>query len=209
MKSQFEPFTFRELNSLEDSLLLPWLDLYESAFPQNERLPVSAVLSILLQKQRGEKNPAHCLAALDSSGRLLGIAIYFHKSNAPVLVLWYLAVMPDLRSAGIGSRIYRYIEQRARADCKAIVFDVEIPERANDEAERSQRERRISFYRQLGARMLGGVYYAICANPGYEPVPMHLMVHPLHPLGAPEAFDLANRVVDGDVLSRVGELALM
>ena len=40
-----EPLRIIEINSLNDDLLPAWLDLYETAFPANERVLVSTFFS--------------------------------------------------------------------------------------------------------------------------------------------------------------------
>ena len=42
-----EPLFFVPIEDLHDELLLPWLDLYETAFPPTERVLISTILENL------------------------------------------------------------------------------------------------------------------------------------------------------------------
>ena len=55
--------TFGELTSLEDGLLLPWLDLYETAFPPYEKVLVSHFLSLLKSKNSDQGKAEFVLRA--------------------------------------------------------------------------------------------------------------------------------------------------
>ena len=68
--------------------------------------------------------------------------------------LLYLAVLPQMRGAGVGSLVMPLIKQKARG---ALVLEVEDPEEAKNEEELKVRLRRIAFYKRLGFAMLDGV----------------------------------------------------
>lgn len=200
------PITLVELASRSDDRLLPWLDLYESAFPPEERVAVSTLLGYLKDKETGGASGAHLLAALDPAGDLAGMAIYHELAEERVAFLWYLAVQPALRSGGMGAQIYRSILERLPRDFVMLIFDVEIPEHLSDPAAQALARRRIGFYRRLGARVLGGIRYRQQAADWHDPVPLHLMIHPLQPLTARQAFDLARRIFSEEVVLQTGEL---
>jgi GNAT superfamily N-acetyltransferase len=199
---------FAEIVTLSDDLLLPWLDLYEVAFPPSEKELVSSHLRLLKEKERGLAQDQHLLAALDGEGKLIAMAKYEFLPRCSAACLAYLAVRSDARSQGIGARVYQEIRrQLTSVSCRALVLEVEIPGRAPSAEEAQLATRRIQFYRRLGAHLLRGVDYTQSVGPHQPPLPMHVTVHPFQPVDGEEAFELA-RCVLGKRLERAGELAL-
>jgi GNAT superfamily N-acetyltransferase len=218
---------FVELTSLQDDLLLPWLDLYETAFPAAERVLVSKHLLAL----RGESDPDEpgehrLLAALAGNATFAGLARYQVLPDLGVAYLWYLATAPEVRNQGVGTKFYQEIVRRARgpavqAAMQAMVIEVEIPaqpgggegasaaaENPAVEAERALAQRRIAFYRRQGARLLEGIHYLQTVGRHQAPVPMHVMFHAFAALDAGQAFALA-RSLWGEQVNQVGELRLV
>jgi ribosomal protein S18 acetylase RimI-like enzyme len=195
-------FSFVPIQDPQENLLLPWLDLYETAFPPNEKILVSTILKSLRNRQnRG----THMDAILNGNGLFIGMAMYELPSIHPVAVLWYIAVMPDQRSQGWGSKIYHGILSQINPDIyKALVFEVEIP---SETGASTDAERRIRFYQKNGAKLLTGVHYLQSVGWHQPPTPMHIMVHPLQPLDAETAYELAYRIF-GNAMQKTGTVAL-
>jgi GNAT superfamily N-acetyltransferase len=206
-----DAITYLEITSLEDGLLLPWLDLYETAFPPNEKLLVSHFLDLLKMKANGQGENEWMLAAVDSSRSLLGLACYERMPEVGAAVLWYLAVDPRARNRGLGGQFYDYIVGLAdRAHCRALLLEVEIPERGESAEHSELARRRIAFYRRHGAFVLQGVDYLQYVGWHQPPTPMSIMVHPLPAMGGVDAtacFQLA-KAYAGDALTQSGSLAL-
>lgn len=201
-------FRLHELSRLDDPLLLPWLDLYETSFPPNEKVLVSDHLRVLHRKAQGEGQGETLLAAVDPAGTLGAMARYEVCRDPDVAWLWYLAVRPELRNRGLGAWIYRHLlGEIAAAGLEAALFEVEIPTLAHSEEERRFAERRIHFYRRLGAFLVEGIDYEQSVGSHCPPTPMHLMVHPFRQHTADEWFDLLDRATGGSV-RRTGRLAL-
>jgi GNAT superfamily N-acetyltransferase len=201
-----------ELTSADDKLFLPWLDLYETAFPPHEKMLVSTHLQILKAKAGGGAPEHVLLAALANTsaggGQFAGLVRYELIPPDQAAVLWYLAVNPALRSQGLGSQIYQEILRRIEPHTyRAMLFEVEIPELQEKDAESELASRRIQFYRRQGALLLGGIHYLQSVGWHQPLTPMHLMVHPIQPLSPQEAFDLCKRVFE-DTLAQTGELTL-
>jgi ribosomal protein S18 acetylase RimI-like enzyme len=194
----------RELESVTDDLLLPWLDLFETAFPPPERVLVSEILALLRDKAPGLVQSHHLLAALEPPGQFVGMA-WYELWPKDVGLLGYIAVVPEKRGQGIGSRFYREIVKRISA--RVLFLEMEMPEEATSEQQRQFALRRIQFYRQLGALRLTGIHYLQTVGPHQPLTPMHLMVHPFEPIDALEVFELAQGVF-GDLICQVGPLAL-
>jgi GNAT superfamily N-acetyltransferase len=104
----------RDLEAVTDDLLLPWLDLFETAFPPPERVLVSAILGILRDKASGLAQSHHLLAALEPPGQFVGMA-WYELWPKDVALLGYIAVVAERRGQGIGTRFYREIVQRLSA----------------------------------------------------------------------------------------------
>jgi ribosomal protein S18 acetylase RimI-like enzyme len=127
--------------------------IYEASFPPEERDDTQSQLAKLY---RGGKD---CYLAVDGEW-LLGLALVSQFTDFPAAYLEYLAVDPSARNAGIGRRILDYLRHDlangGRPDVKGVIFEVERPEDAKDDAERELRERRIVFYQRAGAVLVDG-----------------------------------------------------
>lgn len=194
-----------EITDLDDGLLLPWLDLYETAFPPAERMLVSFYLRLLREKWEGLQ-PDHHLLAVQREGIFVGLAHYVIISEHNLAWLWMFAVTLEARDHGVGAAIYGEIVRRLPAGTVAILIEVERPDLAQTEAERELAERRIAFYRRQGARLLEGVHYVQSVGPHQSPLPMHVMVHPLQVLDVETEFRYAQAVL-GDAIAQTGQLA--
>lgn len=200
---------FHEIVSLNDELYDPWLDLYQTAFPLNEQMRVSDHNRVLRSKAKGKAKEEHLLAALDREGKLVAMARYDDLPECRAAALWYMAVVPGLRSKGIGSRLYQHILQQlgaAQPAAEALLLEVETPELTHTPKERELAVKRIAFYQRNGAKLLRGIDYT--QSVGWQPpVRMSIMVHPLHAMAADEAFRLAECLFE-DSLQQAGPLAL-
>lgn len=197
-----------EITGPDDDLFLPWLDLYETAFPAYERVLISDQIRLLRAKRAGGRPDEKLFALLQADSPLAGLVQYQFFRSLGVIFLWYLAVQPNLRSQGFGSWAYQALCRDGReAGCKTAIFEVEIPEKAESAEGTRLAERRIAFYRREGAYLLEGIEYDQVIGWHAPPTRMHLMIHPFQALPAQEAFDLAKELFD-DSLRQVGPLSL-
>jgi GNAT superfamily N-acetyltransferase len=197
-----------ELETPEDDLLLPWFDLYETAFPPEEQMRVSDILDVLKKHKNGIPTDGHIAAIVDDAGEFQGLVWYEIDSEGGFALLWYLAVVEEARSKGVGAWAYNEIARIAKErGVNALVLEVEMPEAAHTDEERTLRQRRIEFYRRNGARLLHGVYYTVGMCPFLPPIPMNIMFHPFTDLAPEDAF-LAAKDVLGETVTITGELAL-
>jgi GNAT superfamily N-acetyltransferase len=200
--------TFLEIIGLQDDLLLPWLDLYETAFPANEKVLVSHFLALLKMKGKKLETWEYLIAGVDSSRKLLGLACYQLIPAVGVAVLWYLAIHPEARNLGLGGKFYDYITGLFdKTLYQALLLEVEIPEQLKTDEERKRAARRINFYRRHGAYLLEGIDYLQYIGWHCPPTPMHIMVHPLRVLDAAACFALT-KAYAGDALKQSGRLKL-
>ncbi len=197
---------FVDITSASDDLFIPWIELYETAFPPEERILVSRFLDLLKAKGRGEYPDSHMQAALDEDGEFAALLRFDLIREREAAYLWYLAVHPEARNGGVGSQCFAYVLDRAvEAGMKALVWEVEAPEHIEDPARREPAERRIGFYRRQGALMLTGIHY-VQKLPHQPPVPLRVMVRPIQPVTPQDVFQLANNLLEG--VNQVGELGL-
>lgn len=104
-----------------------------------------------------------------ADGREAAYAVCAAGNRSGFVLISLLAVYPEYRGKGFGTGFIREIK-RIYADKKGVIVEVEKPENAKDEAEKTNREKRIAFYRKAGFEAVPGIEYSIWT------VPMHLMV---------------------------------
>jgi ribosomal protein S18 acetylase RimI-like enzyme len=124
-------------------------DLYESAFPPEERDDTDKLVEGLLDGSRP------CLAAR-KAGDLAGFAVYSVLGETRIAFLEYLAVRPELRNQGIGAQLLQEFKRRIGErvpSMRGIVFEVDPPDDATG-AEAQLRARRIAFYERNGATLV-------------------------------------------------------
>jgi hypothetical protein len=151
--------------------------LYESSFPASEREPRDVILKSV------RAGTALAIRARTSC-HTIGMATAHLIQNPPIPFLVYLAVSQELRSRKIGAALF----ENAWVSCLnryetdglkpvGIVWEVEIPERAPNDNEVHNRQRRIAFFTRLGAQVLA-LNYVQPPVDGITTVPMHLMFRP-------------------------------
>lgn len=112
------------------------LALYESAFPANERREPEEIIG-------SEGGPGELLA-VKCGGELAGmLAVLTFKDITHIL---YFAVMPEMRSRGIGAAALGALRERYPG--QSIIADPERPEPGSPNIE--QRRRRLAFYERCG-----------------------------------------------------------
>lgn len=130
----------------------------------------------------------HLIAAKE--GKKIVGAIYGHLiskigiENRGIGFVTYIAVLPEYRRQGIGTRLIQQLAERVNADTQPItgkpimgmVFEIE--ENGKEEIK--------GAVSKLGARPLDIIYFQPALRKGYEPGQMHLWFQPLPPL-PPEA----------------------
>lgn len=157
---------------------------------------------------RGDESHDHLLAAVNDQQQLIGIIHYVVVPESNVACLWYFAIQASLHSQGLGSKMFRkFCDHLEPLNIQALLFEVEIPEQAESPEQRELAMRRIAFYRRLGASLLNGIDYLQNIGWHHPPTPMHLMVYPLRPLDAQQAFNLTQAVFQ-EYVQQIGPLAL-
>lgn len=130
----------------KDSPYLPQVKaLYESAFPENERIPIKQLLDNKIKREFWaffDKKESENVAA----PRFCGFSNSISHSDITNIV--YFAVEPELRSRRYGSQILQAI--RDKHPNSRIVVDIEVEEDSKDAEELERRNRRREFYLRNG-----------------------------------------------------------
>ncbi len=130
-------------------------------------------------------------AALMDSEQVVGMAAILPISPEPDAWLEYMAVRSDKRGLGIGSAVMRWL-CRSGHGYSGLFFEVHKPRDASDSADAMERNRRISFYRRHGARLLDNIPYRMWTSDGG--IPMHLMFCPVAGAEMPDHHAIAKRL---------------
>ncbi|MGW7682841.1 GNAT family N-acetyltransferase [Kribbella sp. NPDC054772] len=93
------------------------------------------------------------------NGAPIGIAVVLPLESLAWDFLEYFAIDGSIRSKGHGSALWAAMNQRP--EIRRLIFEVEDPADAHDTEERTIRERRIAFYRRVGAELVEGVEYVV------------------------------------------------
>jgi GNAT superfamily N-acetyltransferase len=197
-----------ELTSIEDRYLYSWLDLFELSFEPGEKVLVSSILKVLRKKAQGDYGDHLLLAGLDPDGSFVGMSYQYLIENERTGIIWYMAVLPELRGKGFGASLYELTIQKCRElDYNGVFLEVEIPGLQKTQEKRVLAERRIGFYRRLGVRLLEGVEYWQEVGSHHPPTQMSLMFHPFNQPNPNQVYCLA-KLIFKDSLSQTGNLRL-
>ncbi|MBO5221316.1 MAG: GNAT family N-acetyltransferase [Clostridia bacterium] len=117
-------------------------DLYETAFPADEKKP----FPLMLKKQ--EEGSMELMSVENETGEFLGLVIMIHHKN--IALLDYFAIAPEGRGKGIGTEVLRLLRERYSG--KIILLEIEDPEEPADNT--PERLRRRGFYLRNGMEIM-------------------------------------------------------
>jgi len=137
-------------------------------FPAAERKSLAHIRQLMM------KGRYRLLLAHDPDRRAdVGYAFVFEPAAPKVLWLDYMAIYPRCQGAGYGSALFTEIARLGEGGL-GVLLEVERPDSGEHKLRRDQ-ERRIAFYRRLGAEPLG-VDYRLPTVDGS--LPLHLYFKP-------------------------------
>jgi GNAT superfamily N-acetyltransferase len=147
----------RELHRDFDRQLLARLyrEVLEPAFTPEELEGIEPLASRLT----GPGGPGSLVAvALGPDGEVLGGLVADHDRDCRVLLLSYLAVRPDLRGQGIGSRLVRDVVPAWYEGGRVLLALAEVhdPRRWSDRGDKAVA--RLRLFERLGARALAAPF---------------------------------------------------
>lgn len=120
-------------------------------FPRNERRP------LFLVKRLYKKGLYSCYVSYHGE-EIAAYACILRCKGLNSVLLDYYAVEPQMRGTGIGGGFLQ--ELGKMLDCDGIVMECEMPCKAENEQEKTIRERRIRFYERNGAELSSYGWYA-------------------------------------------------
>ncbi len=138
---------------------LKWVNfyqLYQSAFPEAERRPEPALISMA-------SNPMLSLNTVDINQEFSGLFNYWNLDS--FFYIEHFAVVPHKRNMGIGNEILQNFSKN-----KTVVLECELP--FDDLA-----KRRILFYQKLGFQTYPFPYTQPPYSHDKQPVPMLLLTN--------------------------------
>ncbi len=138
--------TFEEIN-VEDSQFNEAIEIYNNSFPDKERRPLNDL------KDNIKENEKLFIGKYNDS--IIMFSMIWEIENTDYLFLDYIAVKKEYRNKKIGTVFLKNIFNIFK-NYNSIIFEIENPEEGEN---KSQRIRRINFYRKLGAQELTGFKY--------------------------------------------------
>ena len=131
-----------------------WKDLYNSAFPADERTPLEELQRLL------DAGSILLHRTTNKSGELLCFSIVYPMSNFALLS--YIASDSTKRSTGIGSKHMKKLLEILKTkypEFLGLVLEIESTRQQGLEAaDKTARQRRLAFYQRLGAKRLCRTY---------------------------------------------------
>lgn len=140
-----------------------WSNLYTAAFPQDERMPLSDLQTMITNKTMLLHRTT------DAAGNLLCFSLVNPMSNFSLLA--YIATDQTRRSSGVGTKHMKQLISILQATYQAthlgLFLEIESTTEPNiSAAEQTERNRRLAFYQKLGCKRLCGKDYFM---PSYAP----------------------------------------
>lgn len=153
------------------------LSLYLQSFSANQRLDIDIIT------RRTQANQHQVWVGLDStkhdSQEIVLMAILHPLNHTPFTLLSYLATRPTFQGQGIGTQFLQFIIAQYQQVQKFLILEVETPRTHEDSDSKAQK--RIKFYRQLGAVELMEINYLLPPLAEDSPTPMKLLMLPAYP----------------------------
>ena len=159
---------FIRVNNLNNDLAEQAFGIYLKSFPANERQREEVL------QQRLRSGTQELFAGIKDD-EVISMALVFNLSNSEFILLDYVAVSETARDSGTGTLFMQYLMQRYSQSKKQIILEVEDP---RDGKNPMERQRRVNFYRGLGAKCLQDVHYILPALDGTTSTKMILMIFP-------------------------------
>ncbi len=134
-------------------------DLYENAFPKDERRALGLQKEIM-------KNPNYHFDIVRLDGIFVGFILWWQFEG--IKYIEHLATEPKFRGKGYGKIIVEQFISKSRDD---IILEVEMPSN-------SINKRRIAFYERLNFKLNPHYYEQLPMQKGGKPIQLQLMTYP-------------------------------
>jgi len=157
---------FSEIRDITHNDFKEAIKIYETSFPSNERQSTDTI------KKRIEKNLYKMLIGR-SKDKVVFMTLLYPLKNTDFILLDYVVTDENFRNKSVGTKFIKNILKKISS--KYLILEVENPRYGNN---KEQRERRVNFYKRLGAKEMKDVRYILPPLSGNIPTEMILMVLP-------------------------------
>ncbi len=175
------------LNPQELNSDIAWWQIYGDSFPLSERDSKESILKAV------EKKLA-IVGSCQLQNHTVAIVVFYflHTSDLSFVFLNYIAIGRSGRNQGLGSKLFQnfflHIEKINASKThkyQVIVWEVEDPATAVNQAEEQLRERRLNFYLRLGGKYFQHIFIQPPID-GSTILPMRLMYYLLDQIDIPD-----------------------
>ena len=142
------------------------IKIYKNSFPSNEKQSVFKI------KKRIKENYYHLFIGY-LEDKVVFMALLYPLKNTDFILLDYMATDKDFRNKKIAGIFIKHILNKIPE--KYFLLEVEDPRYGTNKEER---EKRLNFYKKLGAKEMKDVRYILPPLSGSTPTQMILMVLP-------------------------------
>ena len=159
--------------------------IYTESFPLNERQSVDVI------KKKVKENYYQMFIGV-LKDRVVFMALLYPLEKTDFIVFAYMATDKRFRNNYIGTKFIQKMENLLceKSPSKYLILEVENPKYGSN---KNERERRVRFYKRLGAKEMKNVRYILPPLSGRNPTEMILMVMP----GLDEVH------IDGDIVKKL------
>ncbi len=160
--------SFHEIFDIKDIHFANAMNIYDEAFPSNEKQPLS-----LIKKRITESRSRLFVGLLNAD--VTCMALLWDFKDLEFVLLDYLAVAKEHRNNQFGTRLFNHLTKTINANKKYMVIEVENHLFGDN---KDLRKKRINFYIKNGAYVLNEVPYMLPSLDGTLPTEMILMISP-------------------------------
>lgn len=140
-----------EINKLDKNLLTQFEEVYNDAFPANERQPLRVILDRINHKKE-------TLLAAFINVELVAFALLFELQYTEYYLLDYLAIKKDHRRKGLGGEMLNKVKDFSFEKNRKVLMEVDHPGNLGKE---NQNLNRIRFYQKYGAKIIDNLIYEL------------------------------------------------
>jgi len=159
---------FHQIVNTEEDYFLQAIQIYEEAFPANEKQSLDLIKNRILERK------SKLVVGIINS-EVVCMSLLWEFDSLDFVLLDYMAVSKNHRNNNLGTQLFQYLSNIIRGINKYMIIEVENHLFGNNSIER---KRRINFYIQNGAYVLDNVNYILPSLDGTSPTEMLLMISP-------------------------------
>lgn len=159
---------FHQIVNTEEDYFLQAIQIYEEAFPANEKQSLDFIKNRILERK------SKLVVGIINS-EVVCMSLIWEFDLLDFVLLDYMAVSKNHRNNNLGTQLFQFLSNIIRGINKYMIIEVENHLFGNNSIER---KRRINFYIQNGAYVLDNVNYILPSLDGTSPTEMLLMISP-------------------------------